>query len=136
MSANVMELKIAVEDLYTYKEDLKENQEAEKKLRGKIAELEDKIFTLLDAAGLDKFVSDNAQVSYRIEEYPSAPQTKEEKKALFDYLNKEGIFWNTATVNAMTLRKLWKEAKEQGETVPGLSNVFSKVKMSCTARKK
>lgn len=77
--------------------------------------------TLMEDNGMHRFDTTECFGSTKETEYVTVPQTEEAKKAFFDWLNEQGVFYDYATVNYNSLQTLWRTEYEKGREVPGVS---------------
>ena len=82
------------------------------------------IFEMMD---IDELSANGYKFSLKTESSVKVPKTVEEKTEFFQYLEKEGLFYEVVGVNSMTLNKFYKEkaaeALEQGNIdfrLPGI----------------
>lgn len=123
-----MKAQVALIDKLRREED--EVRKIHKNATSKTEEAEARMLAMLEASNLKNFRSDDGLVSVGYRTSVRTPKTPEDRKALFDYLQKIGVYDQMITVNSQTLNSFYKEelekAKEAGADdfeIPGLNEV-------------
>lgn len=104
-------LKLAAE----LKEDLSDKKAALGILQKAYDEVCDKILRTMELLELTKVNAHGFTFYTHTESSVTTPKTPEEKKALFDWLQKEGIFYEFASINSQSLNKLYRDKAEEAE---------------------
>jgi hypothetical protein len=91
----------------------------------------------LEAAGKEKYVSEQGTFYTRNEFSVQTPKTEEQKKAFFNWCKEQDIFWQYASVNSRSLQTLYKSKSEElGETfeMPGVLPAKTYKKLGITSK--
>lgn len=114
--SKALEAKVIADELL----ERSENKRAEQR------EFERELQQYLEHFGKDKYVAANGEVNIRTKLSFRTPKTQEDKKAFFEHLQAQGIFWEYVGVNSNALNSYCKReaeiALEEGKdfNVPGI----------------
>lgn len=124
--ATLAELELLSADAFRYDRLSDTHEEQAKDARSKRDEIASKIKQILEHFGKTKYDSNQGIIEIRTKTSFKTPKTPEQKKAFFEYLQKRGILWDYASVNANSLNAFcgaeYQTAKEENREceIPGI----------------
>lgn len=140
----VDQLEQAAKNIAELRAEIEEDKRALSAKTEALDALELETFDLLKRAKLDSFKSSVGTIGRSYRSWVTMPKTEEEKKALFDYLQKNNKFWEYATVNSNSMNSLFQEEWDKVKNhnpedavnfrIPGLSEPKMKENLRFTKR--
>ena len=96
--------------------------------------LEDAIQAKMEDEGFPRVDTQHCSVSIIETPYVTTPKDFDAKKALFDWLEEQGTFYDFATINYQSLNSLYKEKKADGVILPGVGPERTRSRISIRKR--
>ena len=118
-----------------------EHQQKEKNHRARQHEIEAAIQKYLEFYNKEKYISAVGDINIRTRHSFKIPKEPKDKKALFEWMQKKGIFWQYVNVNSQSLNSLMKSEMEAAEvsgesfSVPGISEATEYKRISLKEKK-
>lgn len=84
-------------------------------LKNELRNYERQLLAFFETSGKDRCGSTMGDISVRERLSVKTPKSESDKRALFDWLNKRGIFFEFASVNSNSLNALYKQEVEAAQ---------------------
>lgn len=129
-NVTVADLDALTDEIFKKRVEIDAHAEVGKALNKDLVALKEKMVVFLKELNRDNYKTPHGTVSILQRWRVGLPQTLEDKKALFGWLQEKGIFDEYVSVNSQSLNSLymgeWDEAKKRGEgmtfKIPGVGD--------------